>query len=65
MSEPIDEPVNGDTDLDWPDDKPIGTALEDIEEGGTGIVEITPEFLMHLFHMDSHGLKRLPLEDEK
>ncbi len=65
MSEPIDEPVKGDTDLDWPDDKPIGHALEDIEEGGTGIVDLTPEFLKHLDHMDSHGLKLQPLEDEK
>ncbi len=65
MTEPPNEPVKGDTDLDWPDDKPIGHALEDIEENGTGLVELTPEFARHLFHMDSHGLKRLPLEDEK
>ncbi|KKM63023.1 hypothetical protein LCGC14_1515770 [marine sediment metagenome] len=65
MSEPIDEPVKGDTDLDWPDDKPIGHALEDIEEGDIITVELTPEFARHLYHMDSHGLKRLPLEDEK
>ncbi len=65
MSEPPNEPVKGDTDLDWADDKPIGTTLEAIEEGDIITVELTPEFATHLYHMDSHGLKRLPLEDKK
>lgn len=54
------------SDLDWPEGKPIGHALEDIEEGSVGgLIEVDLEFLAHLFHMEVHGFKRIDLEEEK
>ena len=53
------------SDLNWPEGKPIGHALEDIEEKSWVPVALTPDFLKHLYHMEKHGFERIDLEEKK
>ena len=48
-------------DLEWSEEEPIGTALEDSTPTDDGVheckVSLTPKFMAHMFHMRSHGFK--------